>query len=97
MKTNLEVENLEHVEEKEADTLQDKILHRKLKSKYGNWFMWILIIQIFVMNVIFICVGVGILNFLHWNLELYIGGTLAEVFGVILVITKHLFPKSVSN
>lgn len=96
MKRNLEVENLKNSEEKEADDIsQDKSLHRKLKERYGNWFIWILIIQISVMNIIFICVGVGILKFLHWNLELYIGGTLAEVFGVILVITKHLFPKNV--
>ncbi|WKE66259.1 hypothetical protein PVT67_03140 [Gallaecimonas kandeliae] len=66
---------------------------RKLKKSYANWFIGILICQLIMMNITFFCVGLGKLKFSEWSLNLYMGGTLAEVFGVILVITKNLFPK----
>lgn len=66
----------------------------ELKRLYATRFSWILIGQLAVMNGVFIGVGVGCLNFdepLHLNL--FLGGTLAEVFGIVFVITKYLFSK----
>jgi hypothetical protein len=71
---------------------EDRISDRGLKRMYANWFKWILIVQLSVMNLIFIIAGAKRLNFSHWALELYMVGTLAEVFGIVQVITKHLFP-----
>ncbi len=62
-------------------------------APYASWFIGILIGQLLLMNVTFFCVGLGFLAFSQWSLNLYMGGTLAEVFGVILIITKNLFPK----
>ena len=76
------------IDQKVKDFEQD----RGLKKKYAHWFVWILIGQLVVMNVVFICVGLGWLKFPGWSLNLYTGGTLAEVFGIVLVITKNLFP-----
>ena len=64
---------------------------RGLKRRYANWFIGILIGQLLLMNLCFFAVGLGWLEFSEWSLNLFMGGTLAEVFGVILVITKNLF------
>ncbi len=76
------------LEQKIRDSEQD----RSLKKKYAYWFVKILICQLIIMNLVFICVGVGKLHFETWSLNLYTSGTLAEVFGIVLVITKNLFP-----
>jgi len=76
----------------QTQDIEDRTVDRELKKQYADWFIWILIGQLVIMNVIFIVTGLGYLNFSHWALELYMGGTLAEVFGIVLVITRHLFP-----
>ncbi len=76
-----------------AEKVADSQADRELKKTYAFWFLWILIGQLIIMNGIFIAVGFGLLQFEEWPLNLYMGGTLAEVFGVIFVITKNLFPK----
>ncbi|WP_105457211.1 hypothetical protein [Escherichia coli] len=63
----------------------------KLKKTYGIWLLFILAIQLLVMNAVFIVVGFKILEFDALTLQLYMGGTLTEVFGLVLVITKYLF------
>lgn len=76
----------------EGERVKDSEQDRDLKRKYAHQFMWVLIVQLFIMNVIFIVDGTGMLRFDIWTLNLYTGGTLAEVFGIVLVITKNLFP-----
>lgn len=76
------------VNEKVEDARSD----RELKKSYAKWFIWILVAQLLIMNFAFYGVGFGWLKYEKWTLDLYMGGTLAEVFGVILVITKNLFP-----
>ncbi|EEW2051179.1 hypothetical protein HEM55_023625 [Escherichia coli] len=63
----------------------------KLKRTYGIWLLLILAVQLAVMNVVFIVVGLNKLAFEALTLQLYMGGTLTEVFGLVLVITKYLF------
>ena len=64
---------------------------RALKKSYAKWFIGILIGQLAIMNIVFILVGLGFLTYDKWSLNLYMGGTMAEVFGVIFVITRNLF------
>jgi hypothetical protein len=71
--------------------IDDRISDRALKRTYAFRFIWILVAQLVVMNFIFIGTGVGWFNFSEWALNLYMTGTLAEVFGVVMVITKNLF------
>lgn len=71
----------------------DKVADTKLKKLYAKWFIAILLGQLALMNLVFIGVGLGCLKFDEYALHLYMGGTLAEVFGVVFVITKYLFNK----
>lgn len=74
------------VDDQKADT--------ELKKLYAKRFIWILVGQLAVMNVVFIAVGMKWLDFDEpMHLDLFMGGTLAEVFGVVFVITKYLFSK----
>jgi len=80
-----------------ADPLQkqevmDRETDRDLKKRYANWFIGILICQLLIMNIIFILTGLGVFNFAKWVIEIFISGTLLEVFGIVRVITSHLFP-----
>ncbi len=70
----------------------DKESDRLLKRIYAKWFIGILIGQLLVMNLIMILHGSKVLEFTEWALNLYVTATIAEVFGVVLVITKNLFP-----
>jgi hypothetical protein len=71
----------------------DKATDTALKSLYAKVMLWILAAQLLTLNAVFIAAGLRCLAFDGSTLKLYMGGTLAEVFGVILVITKYLFPK----
>ncbi|MCI9500194.1 MAG: hypothetical protein HFE69_21425 [Enterobacter hormaechei subsp. steigerwaltii] len=65
----------------------------KLKKSYGKWFLIILACQLLVMNGVFILDGWKVLSFEDLTLQLYMGGTLTEVFGLVLVVTKYLFKR----
>jgi hypothetical protein len=41
------------------------------------------------MNLVFLATGLDYLHLEQWTLNLYMGGTLLEVFGIVLVITKE--------
>ena len=73
--------------------LDDHEQDRKLKRSYARWFIRILIGQLVAMNVVFILAGCNKLHYEQWTLDLFMSGTLAEVFGVVVIITKNLFPK----
>lgn len=75
-----------------TERVEDSKADRELKKYYASWFIKILIGQLVVMNIVFFSVGFKWLAFEQWTLNLYMSGTLAEVFGVILVVTKNLFP-----
>lgn len=64
---------------------------RRLKMLYGIWALWLLAGQLVIMNAVFIGVGFGILKFQEYALHLYLGGTLLEVFGIVMVVTRYLF------
>ncbi|WP_253893543.1 hypothetical protein [Serratia marcescens] len=65
-----------------------------LKKSYGKWFLIILACQLLIMNGVFIAVGLDKLSFKdNLTLQLYMGGTMTEVFGLVLVVTKYLFKR----
>ena len=75
--------------------LDDQTADTKLKWKYANWSLRILLGQLLVMNAVFILVGFGWLKFPATSnyLQIYMSGTLAEVFGIVFLITRYLFAK----
>ncbi|MGL5370826.1 MAG: hypothetical protein ACRDBF_07345 [Plesiomonas shigelloides] len=65
-----------------------------LKKAYGKYFLIILATQLLIMNIVFISVGFEWIKFPDTlTLQLYMGGTMTEVFGLVLVVTKYLFKK----
>lgn len=77
-----------------TEILEDRRSDRQLRQRYATWFMWILVSQLLVMNAVFILLGLGKLEYRNrWIVEIYIGATVAEVFGVVIVITRGLFPE----
>ena len=47
------------------------------------------------MNGIFVLIGAKLLHFSDFVINLFMGGTLAEVFGIVLVMARYLFSKHV--
>ena len=74
--------------------VDDRKTDTKLKKIYAYWFIGILIGQLLLMNAVFAAVGLKWLEFADpSHLNLFMGGTLSEVFGVVLVITRYLFSR----
>lgn len=87
------IEPINHTLTQQRHALQNQGLADDLllKRKYGHWALWFLAAQLVVMNAVFIAVGLGLLKFSEFVLQLYLGGTLLEVFGIVLVVTRYLF------
>ncbi len=65
----------------------------KLKKMFARWFIGILIGQLLVMNAVFILIGAGKLLFNDLVINLFMCGTMAEVFGIVAVMAHYLFSK----
>jgi hypothetical protein len=67
----------------------------KLKKSYARTFLWLVSAQLAMADLVFIAyawAGRG------WNLptsviEVWLGATLVELIGVVLVVTRYLFPR----
>ena len=66
----------------------------QLKQRYATHLFYLMIGQLIVMNIIFCGVGKGCLHYKNSELNLYISGTLLELFALIVIITKYLFKKN---
>lgn len=76
------------------EEILDRQSDRGLRKVWAQRFFWLLGLQLLAMNGVFISVGLSWLQYQQkWVLELYLAGTLTEVFGIVLVITKNLFPE----
>lgn len=65
----------------------------ELRKRYAKWLLIGLGVELFWVNVIFLAYCEG--N--NWDvpanvIQLFLGSTVLQVFGVVLVITKYLFP-----
>lgn len=65
-----------------------------LRQKYADWIIWILGAQLLIADVVFLAfawAGKG------WDLapgviEVWLSATVVQVVGVVLIVTRHLFP-----
>ena len=73
------------------EDIADRRGDRLLKKTYAIWFIWILIGQLVVMNLIIVAKGLRWLELGDNTLQLYLAGTLLEVFGIVAIITRSLF------
>lgn len=72
----------------------DKATDTSLKKVYAYLFLVIFFVQLFSLNIIFVLVGAGCLKYNDANyLKLFMSGTSAGVFSIVLVITQYLFSK----
>lgn len=66
-----------------------------LKGRYASFILWLLGGQLFIADAIFfVYAQVGA----HWQLppvviDIWLGATLVEVVGIVLVVTRYLFPR----
>lgn len=94
VKESIKQPETSQIERLSDEDVLDRQVDRRLRQRWANYFVCILTTQLLVMNVVFILVGVNWLQYQQkWVLELYLAGTLTEVFGIVLVITKNLFPE----
>jgi hypothetical protein len=66
-----------------------------LKGRYAKWLLFLLAAQLLIADgVFFVYAQVGA----HWKLsasviDVWLGSTLVEVVGIVLVVTRYLFPR----
>lgn len=77
----------------EQEQVNDSKKDRELKESYAKAFKSILATQLAVMNLIFIAVGLGWLRFEKLTIDIFMTGTMIEAFGIVVIITKNLFPQ----
>jgi hypothetical protein len=66
-----------------------------LKESYARNLLRVLVLQLFIADLVFIVYAWAGKN---WNIpspsiDIWLGATLVEVIGVVLVVTQYLFPK----
>lgn len=79
--------------DKTRNHLENKDLNNniELRTWYGRGFFWLLVTELVVLNGFFLARGLGCLQFNSVDFNVYVGGTLLQTFGVILVIARGLF------
>lgn len=70
---------------------------RDLKDKYALIFVILLIIQLVVVCVVFILVGANILKYDEIVLNIFVSGSLLEIFAIVRIIVKYLFNDNLSE
>lgn len=77
--------------------IADRKAERGLRRLYAFSWLGIVGVQLLILNLFVFLVGVGFLNLNRWVFGGFLAGTFAEVVGVVLVITKSLFPTKRSS
>lgn len=89
MQTYLKLKNQA---KKTAIELQSKKDDVNSKKRYAMWIPLVLAVQLIIANAVFIAYGLGWLKYRSVDLNLYVTGTLLEIFALILIVVKYLFP-----
>ncbi|MDR0579792.1 MAG: hypothetical protein LBG21_04240 [Campylobacteraceae bacterium] len=90
LKNNLSTET-SLTEKAEIEHLNDIKSDRKLKEWYANILIWTMVVQLVVVNAIFVLNGRGYLVFNNITLNIFIGGTFVEICAIVAIIVKGLF------
>ena len=73
---------------------KERVQDRKLKLAYATWLRWLLAAQLGIADTVFIVYAwAG----RRWHLDpavidVWLGATVVQVVGIVLVVTRHLFP-----
>lgn len=69
----------------------------KLKGKYGLILVIMLGLQLLFFNVIFVLRGLNVIKYSDAVFNVFISGSLIEIFGLVMVIVKYLFKDNLSE
>lgn len=69
----------------------------KIKKIYSIILIMMLGIELIVVNGVFILMGLKLLEYNEITLNIFIGGTLAEILGLVLIIVKYLFKDNITH
>ena len=76
------------------DTWETQQTHeRALRSRYANYLLVVLSLQIVLINIAFFCIGLGYLVIDKWVATTFIMAVFFEITTLVLVVIKYLFPK----
>ena len=64
---------------------------RKMKKGYAKAFMWILTVQLLIVNVVVVLISINLISLEKWVLNVFIVSVFGEVASIVLVIVKNLF------
>lgn len=68
-----------------------------LKKTYAKILIFMLASELLVVNGVFICIGIGWLNYTEFSLNLFIVGTLGEILGLVTIIVNYLFKDNITK
>jgi hypothetical protein len=94
-------ENLEELrnkaeEQRKVDNHKEELESKKnlrdLKKKYATWLFGLLAVEILLIFGIVIAQGFKCIEIEQWLLALIFETVIAQSFGLVLLVTKHLFP-----
>lgn len=90
-----QVENSPELPEEYTNLVEkEAVQDRKLKLTYATWLRWLLAAQLGVADAVFVVYAwAG----QQWKLDaavidVWLGATVVQVVGIVLVVTRHLFP-----
>jgi hypothetical protein len=93
----LEPEQLAPQDPLQDEEVADRKIDRKLRRGYAIWVLAGTATQLLIMDVAVIAYGIVTLRRGQvidvWSVRAYLLATLAQVFGIVLVIAKYLFPR----
>jgi hypothetical protein len=70
---------------------------RKLRRSYAGWLLFLLFLQVILVNAGFLLVGLKYLIIEEWVAKTFIIAVLGEIAGMTLVVVRYLFPKGANN
>ncbi|MDR2152035.1 MAG: hypothetical protein LBO72_04370 [Helicobacteraceae bacterium] len=92
--SNLEIDDDPTLEEDtERALLRSLKIDVSLKETFAKHFRIACLIQLVIVNAIFFAYGVGWLDYSDQAISVFVAATLAEIFGIVLIMTKYLFSK----
>ena len=78
--------------EEAKERIQDIRQDRDEKKKYANLWFWTVAAQLAIIyGLFFVWIWKSALDV--WTVRVFFGVTILQTFGVVLVITQHLFPR----
>jgi hypothetical protein len=76
----------------EKQNILDRKQDRELKKTWAERWFWVMLIQLVLVNGLFVATFfMSGLN--EVTLRIFLGATVLEVFGVVGIITRNLFPR----